>query len=99
MPHVLRKISSTLLIACLLMAPACLFAHDIPGKVTVLAFVRPQGEHLYVLLRVPMEALSEGQYPMRGPGYLDFERADPVLKDVAQGYLVHNIRAYEDGRP
>jgi hypothetical protein len=99
MLHVLRKISSTLLIACLFVAPTHVFAHDIPGKVTVLAFVKPQGERLLILLRVPMEALSEGQYPVRGPGYLDFERAGPVLEDVAQSYLVQNLHPYADGKP
>jgi HupE / UreJ protein len=98
MREIVRKISSTLLIALLLAASAPAFAHDIPGKVTVLAFVKPQGEKLLVLARVPMEALTEAQYPMRGPGYLDFERAGPVLEDVAHSYLVQNIHPYADGK-
>jgi hypothetical protein len=98
MRSAVRKISSTLLAVLLLALAPHAFAHDIPGKVTVLAFVKPQGDRLLVLLRVPMEALTEGQYPLRGPGYLDFERADPALREVAQAYLTQNIHPFEGGR-
>ena len=47
-------------------------AHDIPSRVTVYAFVKPEGNELTVLLRVPMEALGEVSFPLRGPGFLQF---------------------------
>ncbi|MDE0830885.1 MAG: hypothetical protein OSB03_16955, partial [Vicinamibacterales bacterium] len=55
--------------------PARQLAHDIPGDVTVQAFVKPEAQRLRLLVRVPLEALSDMVFPTLGPGYLDFERA------------------------
>ena len=72
-------------------------AHDIPMSVTVHMYVKPEGDSLKLLLRVPLESMSELVYPTFGPGYLDFERADPVLLDAAHVYLTEELRLYENG--
>jgi hypothetical protein len=74
-------------------------AHDLPGKLTILMYVKPQGSQLLVLLRVPMEGLTEINFPLRGPGYLDFERAAPALKDAAHVYITDNMRFFANGAP
>src|SRR5437868_11057406 len=51
------------------------FAHDIPNDVTVQAFVKPAGQRLQLLVRVPMSAMRDVVFPTTGPGYLDLERA------------------------
>lgn len=72
-------------------------AHDIAGKATVLLFVKPQNDELVVLVRVPLEAMSEVQFPVRGPGYLDFAKADTAIADAAQMYLTQSLQFFEGG--
>ena len=43
--------------------PATQSAHDIPGDVTIRAFVKPEGQRLRLLVRVPLEALSDMSFP------------------------------------
>ncbi len=77
--------------------PALLSAHDIPVRVTVHAFVKPEGNQLTALLRVPMEALSEISFPLRGPGYLRFSEAAVELEEAARVYITESVHFYENG--
>ena len=100
MRGVLRQFLSTVIVACMALgAWSAAHGHDIPGRVAVLAYVQPQDERLLVLLRVPMEALSEIEFPTRGPGYLDLARADAALNDAARVYLIPGIQCFADGEP
>ena len=72
------------------------FAHDIPSRITVYAFVKPEGNQLQVLLRVPMEAFGEIVFPTRGPGYLQISEADFELQEAARVYLTESIHFYEN---
>ena len=81
-------------LALLVVAPA--LAHDIPNDVIVHAFLKPEGERLRLLLRVPMEAMSDIEVPLRDRGYLDIGRADQALRDAAVIWLTRNVRIYED---
>jgi hypothetical protein len=73
------------------------WGHDLPGKLTILMYVKPQDTQLNVLLRVPMEALTEIQFPIRGQGYLDLEQADRALLDAAHMYVTENMRFFANG--
>ncbi len=75
------------------------FAHDIPSDVHVQAFVKPEGQRLQVLLRVPLGAMNEVDMPLRGPGYLDLRRADAALGVAAELWFADNLRLFEDDRP
>ena len=77
--------------------PAC--AHDIPADVHVQAFVKPEGQRLHVLLRVPLGAMNEVDMPLRGPGYLDLRRADAALRVAAELWFADNLSLFEDDRP
>ncbi len=51
----------------LLLAPAvALVAHEIPSTVLVRAFVKPEGTRLRVLVRVPLQAMRDVEFPLRG---------------------------------
>jgi hypothetical protein len=93
----LTIVCRSLLAIALLFTAQITFAHDIAGKATVLLFVKPQHDHLVVLVRVPLEAMSEVQFPVRGPGYLDFAKADAAIADAAQMYLTQSLQFYADG--
>jgi hypothetical protein len=70
-------------------------AHDIPIDVTVQMFVKPEGNRLHVLMRVPTRAMRDLEFPERGAGFLDLARVDPVLRDAATLWLANFIEVYE----
>src|SRR6188472_4122809 len=59
---------ATAIAAQLLLLPAVTAAHDIPISVVVQAFLRPQGQVARVLIRVPMAAMRDVEFPLRGDG-------------------------------
>ncbi|MEO2196865.1 MAG: HupE/UreJ family protein [bacterium] len=79
--------------------PARQSAHDIPGDVTVQAFVKPEGQRLRLLVRVPLEALSDMVFPTLGPGYLDFERARSrsEFDTAAMVWMGQEVQIFENG--
>ena len=88
-------VNSSLVMSFLLL-PSSGAAHDIPSRVTVYAFVKPEGDQLTALLRVPMEAFGEISFPLRGPGYLQFSEAEFALNDAARVYITESIHFYEN---
>lgn len=81
--------------------PAPPSAHDVPGDVTVQAFVKPEGQRLRLLVRVPLEALSDMAFPTLGPGYLDLERARErdEFTDAAMVWMGQEVRIFENDAP
>ena len=75
------------------------FAHDIPNDVTVQIFLKPDAQRLNLLVRVPLRAVRDIVFPERGQGYLDLERAQPMLRDAATLWLGDSLFLFEDGRP
>src|SRR5450759_3205357 len=71
-------------------------AHDIPNDVRVQAYLRPSGQQLQLLIRVPLYAMQEVDFPRRGPGYLDLARADAALRTAATQWLADNIDLFEE---
>jgi HupE / UreJ protein len=81
--------------AAALLLPFCASAHDIPNDVTVQMFVKPEGQHLHLLVRVPLKAMRDILFPQRGPGYLDIERANPLLPGAAKLWIAGFFEVYE----
>jgi hypothetical protein len=73
-------------------------AHDIPADVRINAFLKPAGDKLELLIRVPLAAMIEAEFPTRGPGYLDIARANDALQGAAKLYLVDNLTITENGK-
>jgi HupE/UreJ protein len=70
-------------------------AHDIPRDVTIQAFVKPEGRQLHFLVRVPLKAMLDVEFPRRGPGYLDLARVDKSLRDAATIWISRQMEIYE----
>ncbi len=70
-------------------------AHEIPSDVTIHVIVKPEGQTLRMLLRVPLRAMRDMQFPLRGPGYLDLARADPELRNAALLWIGDEVELYE----
>lgn len=83
----------------LLLAPAGAGAHEIPSRVTVLAFIRPEGQVLRVAVRVPLEAMRDMEFPQRGEGFLDLPRVGPLLSDATRIWIAGSLELDENGTP
>jgi len=81
-----------------ILAPAQARAHEIPADVVARLFVKPEGGRLRLLVRVPLEAMRDVDFPMVGGDYLDLARAEPFLRDAAILWIADQIQLYEDGR-
>src|SRR5260370_37242643 len=77
--------------ALILVLPARACAHDIPNDVTGNAFLRPDGQRLHVLIRVPLKAMREGDAPRQRAGFLDLPRAHAALRNAATRWTAHNV--------
>jgi hypothetical protein len=74
-------------------------AHEIPRHVTVHAFLKPEGDRLRVLVRVPLAAMRDIQFPQRGEGFLDIAQSAPVLRDAVTQWIVPNLEVFAGDRP
>jgi HupE / UreJ protein len=78
-------------------------AHDIPNDVTVQTFLKPEGQRLRLLVRVPLGAMRDMDYPKpRGTtnaDLLDLSRAEQSLRDAATLWLSDFLDLYENDQP
>ena len=88
-----RKITAAIVGVLFLATP--LSAHDIPTDVTVQAFIKPEGRELRLLVRVPLKAMRDINFPLRGPGLLDIATADEFLRDAARLWIAGSIEIDE----
>ena len=73
-------------------------AHEIPGDVAIQAWLKPEGQRLRLLIRVPLVAMRDMNYPTRGDktlGILDISRAESLLRDAATLWVGEAIDLYE----
>jgi len=73
-------------------------AHDIPADVAVQTILKPGGRQLRMLVRLPLKAMRDVDFPEQPGGYLDIDRLAPQLPDAATVWLGQFIEVYEDGR-
>jgi len=72
------------------------YSDEIPQRVAIQAFVKPEGDQLNLLMRVPMDAMGGVQWPLRGEiGYLIFSQADAAKADAAYNTLLRSIQIFE----
>jgi hypothetical protein len=71
-------------------------AHEVPTDVVVQTIIRPAGNSLDLLVRVPLEAMRDVNFPQTGPGYLVISEADQFLRDAATIWIAQEIGVYEN---
>lgn len=70
----------------------------VPDDVPVRVFVKPTGSRLELLIRLPMVAFGEIQFPTReGGNYLNVPQVEDMLPGVGRYWLAGRIEAYENG--
>jgi len=85
-------------LAFLHLGARALDAHDIPSRVAVMAFVKPEPGRLRIVLRAPLEAMRDINWPEKGLGYLDLTKAAPMARDAARLWIADYIQVFENGR-
>ncbi|HEV8600202.1 MAG TPA: HupE/UreJ family protein [Gemmatimonadales bacterium] len=93
-----RRLVAALGAGLLFGGASLLQAHEIPARVTALAFFKPDGRTLRVIVRVPLAAMRDISFPLRGAGYLDLARAGPLLVDAANLWVAGSLELRENGR-
>lgn len=78
-------------------APVC--AHDIPVDATVQAFVKPEGNRLHLLVRVPLNTMRDVDIPTTPKGFLDLEKLGPQMPAAATLWIGDFVRLYENEDP
>ncbi len=91
-------VSVSFAVGLLLLAPSRPEAHEIPADVTVQAFMHATGQRMRVIVRVPLEAMRDFDWPVTGPGYLDLDRVAPMLRDAARLWIADYVQLYEEAR-
>ncbi|MCC6342644.1 MAG: HupE/UreJ family protein [Bryobacterales bacterium] len=82
---------------CLLLCAAAA-GHDIPRDVTVQLFLKPSNGRMQILVRVPLKAIRDLEFPERENGYLDVGRLAPHLPSAATLWLAQFLDIREEGR-
>ena len=67
-----------------LLAVATPTGHDVPNEVLVQAFVKPDGNQVNMVVRLPLILLANVDLPKRGPGYLALRHMEPALQAAVQ---------------
>ncbi len=94
-PHAVRFVVAALLSVTTSIRAA---AHEIPERVAVRAFVQQDGRILRLLVRVPLEAMRDVDFPLRDDGSLDLVRARALLPEAAQLWIANSVSITTDGR-
>ena len=98
-----RRVAPIFAVACLVvgLSQARPSAHDIPADVFIQMFVRPSGDRLTVLVRLPLAAMRDFNFPTRDGALLldlrDPARLDAILHEAARLWIVPALGIDEDG--
>jgi hypothetical protein len=93
-PPQLRAVVVALLALGFWAAP---MAHEIPPRVTVQVFLKPEANRLRMLVRTPLAAMRDIRFPETAPGLLDARSADPSLETAVRQWILPGLQVFEDG--
>ena len=72
-------------------------AHEIPADVTLQAFVKPEGGTLRMLVRAPLIAMRDYDFPVREPAYVEIAAGDELVREAADVWIGDFVEMFEDG--
>ena len=91
-----RSLALLLAVVLGVLLPTPARAHDIPDEVVLHGFIKPEGDRLHFVVRVPLVMLLSMNLPKRGVGYLDLPQIDDKLLASAAA-TAKEIQLYENG--
>jgi hypothetical protein len=83
----------------LLVRPTTPAAHEVPASVRVHAWIQVADGRLTLLVRAPLEAMRDVEWPLTGPGYLELDGLEPLLREAARLWIADYVTLYENGIP
>ncbi len=72
-------------------------AHEIPTDVVIQSILKPGPQHIDFLVRVPLDAMRDVNFPQSGPGYLVISEADETIRDAAVIWIGREVALFENG--
>jgi hypothetical protein len=87
---------ATLCFAMVLGRADAALAHEVPSNVTVRAFIKPEGETLRVLMRVPLASMRDMILPLRENSYFIPSQSDQQIYEAAQVWIASYLSIYEN---
>ena len=88
--------TAVLLVALVLLLPTWSGqAHEIPADVIVQAFVKPEGQTMRVVVRVPLPAMRDYNWLVRAPAYLEIPEATVMGQDAAVQWIRNFVEMHE----
>jgi hypothetical protein len=69
----------------------------LPEDVAIKAFARQEGSRLELLVRLPLVAVKDIQFPARQDGYLDLTALESMLPGASQYWIADCFEVYENG--
>jgi hypothetical protein len=91
------RIAAWMLLFFCMQAP--LLAHELPQRVAVRMIASVQSDALELMLRVPLEAMRDVDFPLTPEGYLLLSEAAPALEEAAGLWIVDNLALQARGEP
>lgn len=98
-PRTLVHVLIQLAWVCLLAGPWTSFvaqSHEIPNDVLVQTFLKQDAKQITLLIRAPLSAMQEVEFPLVKNIYLDLPNVKPALEQAAQLWFTDNLRISQD---
>jgi HupE/UreJ protein len=93
--HQNSKIAAFLITLASVVGPSAA-AHEIPNDITIQALLKPEGQRLRLLVRIPLTAMRDINFPTKAGGaYLDIQGTAALLPDAATLWVSDFIDVYE----
>jgi hypothetical protein len=89
----------TLAVALLAALPAPVLAHELPVRVVVRMIAAADADRVELMVRVPLEAMRDVDFPLTPQGYLQIDEARDSLVEAAGLWIVDGIVLRAGGAP
>ncbi len=73
-------------------------AHEIPATVVAVAFVKADAARVRILVRIPLDAVRDIDFPERAPGAMDLAQATTLLPGAARTWIADELAVLQDGQ-
>lgn len=74
-------------------------AHEIPADVTIQSFVKPEDGTLRMIVRVPLVAMRDYEFPLRDPGYVEIAASQGLVREAAGLWIADYVEMFEGSQP
>jgi hypothetical protein len=95
----MRRFVLLLLLTASVLWPGAAAAHDVPDLVKIAVFVKPERDHLSILVRMPANALIDFLFPtLADSNWVDLAHADSVAAEGARVWIADLLTLSQHGR-